>query len=241
MKIFLFLSFLLNFIISKLYSSIEWDLDSLFNYTATKIYSGEEQLQYFIIDPDEILNISAKNIILDKMETFYYDTTNKTVFIYLIIFNTMNKTLSNFKTLIEQFSSKMNYEFPYYKDDSVIISAFAIEDDESIIIRGSNIKSMISDSTAADILFDRRTDLRNKNYDKAMEDLIDVIIKYYTNYQENEGISTWILVLIIVLSLVITIVCIVGSIICGCGKFCENIKGICDCLACLLELCKLCR
>ena len=220
MKIFLFLSLLLNFIKSKLYSSIEWDLDSLFNYTVTKIYNGEEQLQYFIIDPDEILNISTKNKILDKMETFYYNTTNKTIFTYIIIFNTMNKTISNFKTLIEQFSSKMNYEFPYYKNDSIIISAFAIEDDKFIMVRGSNIKSLISDSTAADILFDRRPDLRNKNYDKAMEDLIDVIIKYYTDPNENEETtSIWTIVIFIVLGVVVAVVSVVGIIKYGFDKF----------------------
>ena len=168
------------------------------------------------------------------METFYYNTTNKTIFTYIIIFNTMNKTISNFKTLIEQFSSKMNYEFPYYKNDSIIISAFAIEDDKFIMVRGSNIKSFISDSTAADILFDRRTDLRNKNYDKAMEDLIDVIIKYYTDPHENEETtSIWTIVIFIVLGVVVAVVSVVGIIKYGFDKFFQYFKLLCNFMALL--------
>ena len=176
MKVFLYYSLMLNFIISKLLSTIEWDEDSLYNYTSTKIRNRDEELYYIIIDPDEILNKSAKKKILEKMQNLY---TKESVLNYIIIFNKMNKTIHSLDKIVYFFNLKMENGFPNYKRDNVLISAFAIDARLSRITTGENVRNFISDNAASKILNNRKTELRNKNYDKAMEDQIDDIFKYY--------------------------------------------------------------
>ena len=223
MKVFLIFSLLLNFITPKLYSTIEWDADSLFNYTSTKIKNKEENLNYIIIDPDEILSENAKNITLTKMENFYH---NKTVLNYIIIFYSMNKTITDLKTLVNIFSLKMQNEFKDYSNYRSIISAFAIDDEKSEIIVGQGSDFYLPATYRSEILNNTKIKIDLKNYDKAMEDLIDDIIKYYGLGVKE--ISGWVLMIILVVIIVIIGGCIVWCRMMGCNtRCCEVCFGCC--------------
>ena len=161
MKVFLFFSILLNSILSKLLSTTEWDGESLFNYISPKIKAYQELLQYIIIDPDEILNVSTKVKIGTKMKEFYND---KNVINYLIIFYSMNKTQIDIENIIGNFSLLMKNTFAGYNENNVLISAFAFDNEKSTIKTGSRVKESFPDSTALKILNKTNTELKNKDY-----------------------------------------------------------------------------
>ena len=161
MKVFLFFPLLLNSILSKLLSTTEWDGDSLFNYISPKIKAYQEILQYIIIDPDEILNVSTKVKIGTKMKEFYND---KNVINYLIIFYSMNKTQIDIENIIGNFSLLMKNTFAGYNENNVLISAFAFDNEKSTIKTGSRVKESFPDSTALKILNKTNTELKNKDY-----------------------------------------------------------------------------
>ena len=174
MEVFLLLSFLLNFILSSLQSTTEWNGRLLYDYISPSIKNGSANIDYCIIDPDSILSETAKTKILDKMKKFYQ---SKNIINYLIIFN--YKCDYDLETVVKDFSSYMVYRFSEYKKDDTLISAFAISARKSRISTGKNVKRCMSDGTVKTILNNRKTELRNSNYDKAMEDQIDDIFKYY--------------------------------------------------------------
>ena len=213
MKVYLLISLLFNFILSKFQSTIAWGGASLSNYTATKIKNIEENLNYIIIDPDEILDISKKNITLEKMKNFYLD---KKVINYIVIFYEMDNTESNLENIINNFSSKMKNLFTDYKENYILISAFAINARKSRMKTGENVKEHISDSTALEILNNRQTEMRNQNYDKAMEDLIDDIIKKY----DSRSGST---ILAFIIFIIFFGVCYVFNMICK--RYCGGCNG----------------
>ena len=176
MKIVIFFSLLLSSFLSKSIRTTEWSADLLYEFASKKIKNGEEKLQFMIIDPDKILSEKAKVKILEKMKNFYF---NHTVINYLIIFNAMSEEEVDLETLVSHFSSKMNRGFDDYNVNNVLISAFAIDIRKSRLTTGKVVRNRLSDSKALKILLKRRTQLRLQNYDKAMEDLIDDINRYY--------------------------------------------------------------
>ena len=60
MEVFLLLSFLLNFILSSLQSTTEWNGRLLYDYILPSIKNGSANIDYCIIDPDSILSETAK-------------------------------------------------------------------------------------------------------------------------------------------------------------------------------------
>ena len=76
MKILFVLSLLYISIFSKLQSTTTWDATSLYNYVYEKVKNGTENVNYMIIDPNEILNTTEKIAIHNKMESFFYSKKN---------------------------------------------------------------------------------------------------------------------------------------------------------------------
>ena len=186
MIIFLFFSLLLNSIFSKIQLSTEWTANLLFDYTNKTINDSEAKLEYIILDPDGVLNESAKNIIYDKMENFYINKTNKTVINFIVLFKTMNETESDLETLIDSFSSKMDNFYTNYIENKTLLWVFSINSKKSQIKMGSTLTSFLSNFNVLKILENIQTEINNQNYDKAIEDLIDNINNYY-----GIGISTF--------------------------------------------------
>ena len=181
MEVFLLLSFLLNFILSSLQSTTEWNGRLLYDYISPSLKNGSANIDYCIIDPDSILSETAKTKILDKMKKFYQ---SKNIINYLIIFNNYKSSYYSYDILkdeVNAFSSYMANRFSEYKIKDTLISAFAISERKSRISTGDNIRKLMNDGAVLTILNNRKTELRNKNYDKAMEDQIDDIFKYYGN------------------------------------------------------------
>ena len=183
MKIFLFFSLLINLILSKSLSTTAWSADLLYENISSKINKNEEVVEYIVIDPDNRLNTTVKNEIYNKMIELNNRNSNNLIN-YIMIINKINETEKNdLGNLLDNFSSKMKDIFEKYghTENDTLISAFAIDTKQLKIKIGENIKIYLTDYKVKKILQNREDDIKNNNYDKIMEGLMNDIYNYYGN------------------------------------------------------------
>ena len=128
----------------------------------------------------------------------------------------MSNLTTYLSTIVDNFATKMNKGVSGFSTINSLISAFSIEDRQSKMSTGSNVRKYLSDSTAQTILNNRQTQMRNGNYDKAMEDLIDDIIQNYgkggnsdtkTDDGDNNTLYVFIALGVIIVLVIIVLAC----------------------------------
>ena len=174
------------------FNSIEkWDEDNLFEYIKYHYLTPDNKtneikaFNYILIDPNEYLsNIKEIKRYLDKL----YNEYNITSFIYII--NHLKKNINlNYK--LKDFNTKVFSEIKKYTRNnfdeySTISLIFQVEDDKMNIRLGSNIRNIISDSEALEILKLNSHYLFNKQLNILLKNFFSSFINKYTyNYKQN--------------------------------------------------------
>ena len=170
-----------------------------------------------IVDPENYLNNADLSEINHNMKLLY-DKFKINSYIFII----SHLELSSYKkkhmdevdmnSEVEIFLSKFNYimyrDNSFYEDNMTLTTIFFIKDRKMRMRTGSSLREIIKDKDALNILNRRKNDLREKNYYKVVNELINDVYKayisnyeYYNSFFYKNKITIFYSILFIIISL----------------------------------------
>ena len=182
--------FLLQNLLFTIKASTVWTPESLYEYAQSNILNSYYKqynfnINYMLIDPENYLSKVSISKIFNKMKNIYKDYKINT---YIILINTLDfdRKYGDINDEVKKFTSYFNYLMhkgnSMYNDSMALTTVFFIKERKMRMRTGKELRKIISDENALEILNNRKKDLRKENYFKVVDKLLDDIISYYKFY-----------------------------------------------------------
>lgn len=190
---------------------ITWDPESLFQFTKDRFFNYEnprrnQNLQYMIVDPEGYLNNADLKEAYKYMEILHskYNVSN-----HVFIVSKM-KNKYGVDEAIAYFVSKLCYllykDNSLYDDKKTLTTVFFIKDRKMRMRTSKQLREVITDFDASEILKNRKNDLKKNNFEAVVNGLMKNIYNTYKYnlehptgfFEENKVIITTISIIICV-------------------------------------------
>ena len=160
----------------------KWTPELLYEYA-----KKNNQKNYMIIDPENYLLNADIPILKQKLQLIYNKLNIHTYIIFISYLRiSQDEQYLDINEQVQRFTSEFNYilsnDYYYYNDSMSLTTVFFIKERKMRMRTGSLIKKVITDDDALNILNARRDELRNENYHKVVDELINDI---YSTYEHN--------------------------------------------------------
>ena len=179
-----------------------WTVDNLYENLRNSLLNRNnpdyfKNIKYFIYDPEFYLAHSDLKEAYDTMYTLY-DKYHISTYVFFISHMKGENDIADFVNKLNYLMYKDN---EMYNEKKTITAVFFIKDRKMRIRTTSELRGIISDNDALDILNNRKKALKGNNFQEVANGLIKDILTTYENnkdYGDNTGMILFCIILVII-------------------------------------------
>ena len=167
-----------------------WTPDTLYNrlketYLHPNNPQYKQNLQYMLFDPEFYLQGGDLQEAYNAMYTLYEKYNVSTHVFFISYMDEKYKTDEAFAAFADRLSYLIYNNHDNYNENLTLTAVFFIKDRKMRIRTTRNLRKIITDDDALNILNRRKKDLRNSNFEEVANGLMMDIFKTYTKNIEN--------------------------------------------------------
>ena len=145
----------------------------------------KRNLQYMIFDPEYYLQESNLQEAYNAMYTLYERFNVSTHIFFISFMDEKYKTNEAFAAFVDRLSYLIYNNNDNYNENLTLTAVFFIKDRKMRIRTTKNLRKIITDEDALNILNRRKKDLKNSNFEEVVNGLTMDIFKTYTKKIDN--------------------------------------------------------